>query len=238
MAYDTKTSAIDRWRREVASAAEPVVVPSYDRGFRRGAPEPAQVLIDDGLDNRTSHAPSSVGRRSTRKSQPRLVRLIRRASSDHGGHSRRRVASSPVRTLAAPTESTRRASMRPKSTIKDYPTTTTREINPQSATGTSLLPSTRSSRSRTIVYEKPRRYSPSPSRRYLSSRTSEPNVTSYSSRPRRHVSRKEPRRGSVDLAERMRLLDIRDRFREDVERARRWQDPPRRYMDYDRRSTR
>jgi hypothetical protein len=243
MATDSKTRSIDRWRREVANSATPMIIPSYDKAYRRGAPEPAQVLVDDGFEVKTVRAPSSVGWRSTRKSQPRPVRLARRASSYDGDRYSRResAAKSPTRTYVAPTTSGKRSSLHPRTTVRELPstTTTTTTSRPRSSVWTSIIPSSRSSRSRTVVYEKPRAYSRSPPRRrsvYM--RSSEPDVTEHSTKPRRTVSRRETRRGSMDVAERMRLLEIRDRFREEVDRARRWPDQPVRYVEYERRPLR
>jgi hypothetical protein len=260
MSSDAKTRSIDRWRREVANSAQPMIIPSNDRAYRRGAAEPSEVLVDDGFEVRTVRAPSSIGR-SVRKSRPRpAIQLARRASSYDGDRSSRRksVARSPTRTYN-PTTSGRRSSIQPRTTVKTLPSTrntvrelpstrtyvrelpsTTTSSKPQSSLWTSLLPSTRGSRSRTVTYEKPRAYSPSPPRRrYVYKRTSEPDIVERSSRPRRGASRVvETRRGSLDVDDRMRLLAIRDKFRDEVDRARRWQDGPIRYKDYDRRVAR
>jgi hypothetical protein len=260
MAYDSsKVRSIDRWRRDVAQAAEPVVIPSDDRSFRKGY-EPAQVLIADGMDKYVP-SPSTVDYQSARKTAQPRVRMVRRASSYDGDHSRRRSRRSPTRTVGAPTTRTsggRRSSFQPTSVLRERdlpprvrsPTTRSRtQSKPQTSLWSTLLPSSRSSRSRTIVYDTPpprRRYTRSPPapRRYVSTRISEPDRgrdrRGSASQPRRVVSRKETRRDSLDVDERMRLLDIRDRFREEVDRARRWQsvERPRRTREYDRRSAR
>jgi hypothetical protein len=244
MATDAKTRSIDRWRHDVANSAQPMVVPSSDRAFRRGAAEPAQVLVDDGYEVRTVRAPSSIGR-SVRRSQPRpTVRLARRASSYDGDRYSRRnsVARSPTRTIVVPTTSGKRSSLKQRTIVQELPSTTSTATTnqPRSTIWTSILPSSRSGRSRTVTYDKPRAYSRSPPRRrYVSTRTSEPDYVERAPRPRRAVSRVvEKRRGSLDMEERMRLLAIRDKFREEVDRARRWQDGPIRYRDYDRRLVR
>jgi len=239
MAFDSKTRSIDRWRRDVANSAQPMVIPSNDREYRRGAPEPAQVLVDDGFEVRTVRAPSSVGWRSTRKPQPRPVRLARRASSYDGDqYSRRKsVARSPTRTTVLPSTSGKRSSYQTKTTVRELAPPPTTTSKPRSTIWTSIIPASRSSRGRTVIYEKPRAYSRSPPRRrsvYM--RSSEPDFVERSSKPRRAVSRREEnRRGSMDVEERMRLLEIRDKFREEVDRARRWQEEPVRYRTYSRR---
>jgi hypothetical protein len=244
MATDSKTRSIDRWRHDVANSAQPMIIPSNDRAYRRGAAEPAEVLVDDGYEVKTVRAPSSVGR-SVRRSRPRpTVRLARRASSyDGDGYSRKKsVARSPTRTAVAPTTSGKRSSLHPRTTVRELPSTTstTATSKPRSTIWTTFVPSSRNSRSRTVTYEKPRAYSRSPPRRrYVSTRTSEPDYDERSPRPRRAVSRVvEKRRGSLDMEERMRLLAIRDKFRDEVDRARRWQRSPVRYVEYDRRPVR
>jgi hypothetical protein len=241
---DAKTRSIDRWRHDVANSSQPVIIPSNDRAYRRGAAEPAEVLVDDGYEVRTIRAPSSVGQSVRRSQQRPTVRLARRASSYDGDqYSRRKsVAKSPTRTIVVPATSGKRSSLHPRTVVRELPSTTTATTTskPRSTLWTSILPSSRSSRSRTVTYEKPRAYSRSPPRRrYASTRTSEPEYVERSTRPRRAVSRVvENRRGSLDVEDRMRLLAIRDKFREEVDRARRWQDSPVRYREYDRRLVR
>lgn len=260
MAYDSsKVRSIDRWRRDVANAAEPVVVPSDDRSFRRGH-EPAQVLVADGLDKYVP-SPSTVDYRSARKTAQPRVRMVRRASSYDGDYSRRRSTRSPTKTIVAASGRTsggRRSSIHRTSVRRERdPLPRARSPQPRSPTKprqqnsiwSALLPSSRTSRSRAVVYDESpprRRYTRSPPtvRRYVSTRISEPDRGPErrvsSSQPRRVSTRKEVRRDSLDVDERMRLLDIRDRFREEVDRAKRWQsvERPRRRREYDRRSMR
>jgi hypothetical protein len=102
-----------------------------------------------------------------------------------------------------------------------------------------------------VTYERPIKRGMSPEYAY---RKHEPEVTVYSSRPKSHhaparAPRKEyvvsrsgakggSRRDSFALDDRMRLLDIRDRFREEVEKAKQWHPSrPSRRREYDRRSS-
>jgi len=260
MSWEDQKRSIDRWRLDVADAAEPVPSLSDERSFRRGGPAPSLVHADDRL---------SVGRfgdqrdyRSSRE-EPRVVRrrtLVRRPSSYHGGYSRQKESvRSPTQTKVEATLPSRRSSSHRK-TSRDEPAPsrssralTTRQ--PPSTLLTSLLPSTRSSRSRTVTYEKPTyersRYEKSRTRaaspRYTVTRAPEPEAVRYASRPKSAyeaqphtviVARKGKRSSSMDVEERMRLLAVRDRFREEVERARDWRSRPDRHREYDRRSVR
>ncbi|KAF2433783.1 hypothetical protein EJ08DRAFT_657913 [Tothia fuscella] len=258
MSYDSKLRSIDRWRHDVAKSAEVVVVPAGDSQFRRGY-QPQEVLVSDALDKYVP-SPSTVDYNSARKSSkyPSRMRVVRRPSSDYGGGSRRKSTRSPTRTVGASMSrisGSRRASLRPTSVIREQsppPPSRSRTTKTQPSLWSSILPSARSSRARTIIYQDPplpRRYtrspSPPPTRRYASTRISEPDRSrraSHSYQPlKRTVSRKETRRDSLDVDQRMRLLDIRDRFRDEVDRARRYQSVERplpRRRDYDRRSVR
>ncbi|KIW02936.1 uncharacterized protein PV09_05982 [Verruconis gallopava] len=110
------------------------------------------------------------------------------------------------------------------------------------------------SQSKARRYGRPSRRDYSPEDTY---RRDRPDVTVYSSRPRSHHAparspRKEyivtrsgttktrSRKDSLSIDERMRLLDIRDRFRDEVEKVKQWQPSTRSYRprrDYDRRSS-
>jgi hypothetical protein len=235
---------IDNWRYEVADSAAPVVIRSNDRSFRNGIPAPVQVHVDDGLGFKSTETPSLSYTPTTMSRRPREI--TRRPSSHHGGYPRR----SSLRTSSRPA-----ADRYSKSKYDDYDRRYDRRdsLSKQGASiWSSLLPSSRNSRSRTMTYDKPVRRTLSPE--YVH-RREEPEVTVYSSRPKSsyapvRTARKEfvvarsgttkgrTRKDSFGVGDRMRLLDIGDRFREEVEKARQWQSPrPNRQHDYDRRSS-
>lgn len=198
--------------------------------------------------------------------------LVRRPSSDHGGYSRTRrsEARSPSRTRviverAAPR---RRSSshhhdrvevMREESLPRRSIRAPTKP--PPSSFLNSFFPSTRSTRSRTATYENPPSYERSSyerqrtrdiSPRYRTARDLEPDVIRHRPRPKSVYSpQQQPavgsrqstmRSGSVDINERMKLLAVRDRFRDEIDRARgEWRGArpeQQRYREYDRRTVR
>lgn len=228
------TNRIERWRLDVAASAAPVVIRANDRSFRKGVPAPEQVHVDDGMSFKSATV-KSAGR-------PRVME--RRASSDHGGHSRRS-RRSPPRTRYDRRDDYDRYSKRDDRDRYEY------SSKPSTSIWSSLLPSSRSNRSRAVTYER----KPSPRRSITPDykpRRPEPEVTVYSTRPRsvyaparapaRSGTVKSSRRDSVGVDERMRLLDIRDRFRDEIHKARNWQGAstrtaPTRGREYDRRSS-
>jgi hypothetical protein len=178
--------------------------------------------------------------------RPREV--TRRPLSDHGQLPRRSSVRTPSRA------GTSRYSKVPSKydTFSKYDKYDRRDASSKQSTSiwSSLFPSNRTGRSRTVAYDRPLRRTPSP--QYVYQRN-EPEVTVYASRPRSHYApvrapRKEyvvnrsgtkgsSRRDSFGVDDRMRLLDIRDRFREEVDKARQLQSSqPRRRKEYDRRS--
>jgi hypothetical protein len=274
-AWAKQKRSIDNWRKDVAYSAQPIVVPTRDASFRRGVPAPIEVSVDDGQSFKSGPRSVSVRAYQTRAEEPRVIRrrtLIRRPSSDHGGYSRRRPeARSPSRTrtiVERITPSRRSSSHHHQRVVREVerddppPRRSSRAPTrpPPSSFLNTFLPSTRSTRSRTVTYDrapsyerssydKPRTRDLSP--RYRTARDPEPEAIRYKVRPKSVYtsqpqpatgSRKSKRSGSVDIDDRMRLLSVRDRFREEVERARDWRgvrpEPPQRYREYDRRSMR
>lgn len=233
---------MDAWRRDVADSAAPVVIRSNDRAFRNGVPAPAQAYADDGLEFKGNKAGSSYNY-DTMRSSGYSKRDRRRSSSEYG-------------------RPTRRSSFRPSSRAvgdgyirqPEYDSYHRRGSSTKGASiWSSLFPSNRQGRSRAVTNDRPTRRTLSPE--YVYTRD-EPGVTVYQSRPKSQYAparapRKEyvvnrsgttkssrSRRDSFDVDNRMRLLDIRDRFREEVTRAREWQNSkPSRRRDYDRRSS-
>ena len=234
---------MDAWRRDVADSAAPVVIRSNDRAFRNGVPAPVQIHADDGLEELKSNRATSSYDYNPMRSSQRPRRNTRRSSSDYG-------------------RPTRRSSLRPSSRAAgdgysrhpEYDSYRRRGSSSKGASiWSSLFPTTRQSRDRTVRDDRRTRRTLSPE--YVYTRD-EPGVTVYQSRPKSQYApaRASPkeyvvnrsgttkssrsRRDSFDVDNRMRLLDIRDRFREEVDRARQWQaaKPPRR-REYDRRSS-
>lgn len=197
--------------------------------------------------------------------------LARRPSSDHGGYSRARrpEARSPSRTIVERAPPRRRSSSHHHrvEVVREEPSPPRRSSRaptkpPPSSFLNSFFPSTtRSSRSRAatyekapsyekITYERPRHRDVSP--RYRTARDPEPEDIRYRVRPKSVYSSQQPvvgsrkssamRSGSVDINDRMRLLAVRDRFRDEIDRARGdWRTArpePQRYREYDRRSVR
>jgi hypothetical protein len=266
--------SIDKWRRDVAYSAQPVVVPTRDASFRRGVPAPVEVSVDDGVSFKSGPRSVSLREYPPRAEEPRIRRrtLLRRPSSDHGGysHTRRAEARSPsrTRTIVERIVPSRRASShhRPRvvrEIVREDPPPRRSSRAPTRPPPTSflnsILPSNRSTRSRTVTYERPPSYERSSydkprtrdfSPRYRSTRDLEPEdirskarpKSVYSSQPQPAIGpRKGMRSGSVDINDRMRLLAVRDRFRDEVDRARDWRGAkpePQRYREYDRRSVR
>lgn len=128
---------------------------------------------------------------------------------------------------------------------------------PPSSFFNSFLPATtRTSRSRAATYEKPSSYEKITyeqprhrdiTPRYRTTRDPEPEDIRYKARSKSvHlsqqpvvVSRKTSRRsGSVDISDRMRLLAVRDRFRDEVDRLGSARPESQRYREYGRRSVR
>jgi len=233
MAEIMSTHRIERWRLDVAASAAPVVIRSNNRAFRKGVPAPEQVEVDDGMSFKSTTV-KSAGR-------PRVME--RRASSDRGGYSRRK--QSPSRTRYDRRDDHDRYSKRNDRDRYSPPS------KPSTSIWSSFLPSSRSSRGRAVTYER----KPSPRRsitpEYRPRRRAEPEVTVYTTRPRsvyaparapaRSGTVKSSRRDSAGVDERMRLLDIRDRFRDEINKARNWQGgsprtAPARGREYDRRS--
>jgi hypothetical protein len=117
----------------------------------------------------------------------------------------------------------------------------------------SLLPTRRNSRNQAPTYDRSVRRTMSPE--YVYERGG-PDITVYSSRPKsQYASPRAPRkeyvvqrsgttkssrsrRDSFGVENRLKLLDLRDRVREEVERAKQWHPAaPVRRRDYDRRSS-
>lgn len=271
MSWAEQKRSIDKWRKDVAYSAQPVIIPTRDPSFRRGAPAPVEVTVDDEPSFKSGPRSVSAREYQTRVEEPRIIRrrtLVRRPSSDNGGYSRRRSeARSPSRTRTiveriAP--SRRSSSHHPPRIVREVmredppPRILSRAPTRPSPTSflNSLFPSNRSTRSRAatydrppsyerVSYERPRTREPSP--RYSSARDPEPEhiryklrpKSVYSSQPQPAVdSRKSMRSGSVDINDRMRLLAVRDRFRDEADRARDWRGVRPGYREYDRRSVR
>lgn len=247
MATYAQKRTIERWRREVANAGDPTrTVVESDDPYQREASAPVQVYVDDGYTVRSAAPQSSPRNYNARIAEPQTVHrsMAPRASSDQGRYSRQeRRAESPTRTAAPIRTGSRRSSLHPRQIVDEPYYTETRQ--PQSSVYASQYPSTKTSQSRTVTYDRPRTRIVSPRRDTL--RVSDPDVARYSSRPKSVyaaqpktvvVTRRGPERGSLDVEERMRLLDIRDRFRNEVDRARQWTDQPVRRREYDRRSIR
>jgi hypothetical protein len=212
---------------------------SIGRSVRKTRPRPAIQLARraSSYDGDRYSRRKSVARSPTRSYNPTTSG---RRSSVQPRHTVKTLPSTKTTVREQPSTRTYVKELPPTRTyVRELPSTTT-SSKPRSTIWSSLLPPSRNSRSRTVTYEKPRAYSRSPPRRrYASTRTSEPDIVERSSRPRRGTSRVvETRRGSLDVDDRMRLLAIRDKFRDEVDRARRWQEPPIRYRDYDRRLVR
>jgi len=264
MSWAEQKRSIDRWREDVAYAADPIIIATNGPAFRRGVPAPDPVIVDSAPSVRSAAKPVSVRAYRPNGDEPTIIRrrtLGRRPSSDHGGYSRKGVsARSPTRTIVETTAPIRRSSLHHPRIAREEPppsrSTRTQTRAPLSSLRTSLLPSTQSSRSRTVTYERPgyerssydtpraRAISP----RYSTARDPEPEVVRYKSRPRSvYSSKQQPvissrevaRSGSVEINDRMRLLGIRDRFRDEVDKARDWRrGRPERYRESDRRSAR
>jgi hypothetical protein len=272
MTWAEQKRSIDKWRKDVAYSAQPVVIPTRDPSFRRGVPTPVEVTVDDELPSKSSPRPVSVREYQSRIEEPRIIRrrtLVRRPSSDHGGYSRRRSeARSPsrTRTVVERLAPSRRSSShhRPRivrEVVREDPPPRRSSRAPSRTSPSSflnsILPSYRSTRSRALThergpsyerssYERPRIREVSP--RYNTARDNQPEHIRYKPRPKSVYSvqappvldsRKSMRSGSVDINDRMRLLSVRDRFRDEVDKTRDWRVvTPERYREYDRRSVR
>lgn len=270
-AWAKRKQSIDNWRQEVAYSSQPIVIPTRDASFRKGVPAPVEVSVDDGMSFRSGPRSMSIRDHHSR-GEPRIIRrrqLVRRPSSDHGGYSRAREAearspSQPIVERAAP----RRRSLSHHhrvEVVREEPSppkrTSRAPTKPPPAFLNPLLPSTtRGGRSRAVAYEKPPSYEKMTydrprhrdvSPRYRTAREPDPEDIRHKTRSRSVYASQQPvvvtrnarrRSGSVDMNERMRLLAIRDRFREEVDRARGdWasaRPKSQRYQEYERRSLR
>lgn len=231
---------MDAWRRDVADSASPVVIRRDDRAFRDGMPAPVQLHMDDGLGFK-SNKTSTYDYEPTYSRRPKHT--TRRSSSDHGYPRRSSLRTS---SKVAPDYSYSKPSK--YDSYERRPSSSKQGASIWSA----LFPSSRESRKRAMTNDRPLRRTRSPE--YVYER--EPEVTVYSHRPKsQYASPRAPRkeyvvnrsgttkssrsrRDSFGVDDRMRLLDIRDRVRDEVERAKEWREPkPRRRRDYDRRSS-
>lgn len=271
-AWAKRKQSIDNWRKEVAYSAQPVVIPTRDPSFRKGVPAPIEVSVDDGTSFKSGPRSVSVRDHHPREEQRIIRRrqLVRRPSSDHGGYprARRSEARSPSRTIVERAAPRRRSSSHHHrvEVVREEPSLPRRTNRaptkpPPSSFLNSFIPSTaRGSRSRAATYEKPlgfekmtydrprhRDVSPryrtarDPESEHVRHKTRSKSV--YTSQQPVVVTRKSSRRsGSVDINDRMRLLAIRDRFRDEVDRARGDWGSARpehsRYREYERRSVR
>ncbi|QDS77902.1 hypothetical protein FKW77_000682 [Venturia effusa] len=270
-AWAKRKRAIDDWRKEVAYSSQPIIIPTRDRAFRNGAPAPVEVSVDDGMSFKSGPRSVSVRESRTREEPRIVRRrtLARRPSSDNGGYSRSRRsgARSPSRTIVERATPRRRSSSHHHrvEVVREEPAPAKRSGRvaakpaPPSFLNSFFPPTNRGGRSRAatyekspsherIVYERPRHRDLSP--RYRA-RALEPEdgrarvraKSVYSPQQAVVVSRKRStmRSGSVDINDRMRLLAVRDRFRDELDRAREFRTArpePQRYREYDRRSTR
>jgi hypothetical protein len=233
---------VDAWRKDVADRAAPVVIRRDDRAFRAGVPAPVQTYVDDGLEFKRSRNDSAFDYEPSYDSR-RPRHNARRSSSDHGYIPRR----NSVRTSS-------RAGPDAYSRPRNYESYDRRGSSTKGASiWSSLLPARRNSRSLAPTHDRPPLRTRSPEYVYEGG---QPDITVYSSRPKSQYApprapRKEyvvqrsgttksnrSRRDSFGVENRMRLLDLRDRVRDEVERMKTWQAPvPTRRHDYDRRSS-